>query len=107
MPARSENSCSLVPGIAVTAHRADAVCRRRSHTMASTTADTGSIYGSTLGSRVRELRRERGLTQEQLAGDRCTKEYVSQIERGVARPTQATIHWLAARLEADAEYLAT
>jgi tetratricopeptide (TPR) repeat protein len=75
--------------------------------MASTTADTGLTYGSTLGGRVRDLRRERGLTQEQLAGDRCTKEYVSQIERGVARPTQATILWLAEQLDADAEYLAT
>src|SRR3954451_15379162 len=75
--------------------------------MSATTAETGSAYSSTLGSRVRELRRERGLTQEQVAGDRCTKEYVSQIERGVARPTAATIRWLAERLDADPEVLAT
>ena len=75
--------------------------------MSATTAETGPAYGATLGIRVRELRRERGLTQEELAGERCTKEYVSQIERGVARPTRATILWLAARLGTEPEYLET
>ena len=41
----------------------------------------------TLGGRVRQLRIARGLTQTDLAGDRFSKEYVSQIERGKTRPT--------------------
>ncbi|MGH3023395.1 MAG: helix-turn-helix domain-containing protein [Gaiellaceae bacterium] len=58
-----------------------------------------------LGERVRQLRIARGLTQTDLAGDRCSKEYVSQIERGKTRPTADTIEWLAARLGVDATFL--
>src|SRR5439155_7910816 len=36
-----------------------------------------------------------GLTQTELAGERFSKEYVSQIERGKTRPTGDTIAWLA------------
>ena len=60
-----------------------------------------------LGERVRQLRSAAGLTQSDLAGDRCSKEYVSQIERGKTRPTRETIEWLAARLGVDAGFLAS
>ncbi len=46
------------------------------------------------------------MTQTDLAGDRFSKEYVSQIERGKTRPTPETIQWLAARLGVDDGYLA-
>ena len=59
-----------------------------------------------LGERVRQLRVAAGLTQGELAGDRCSKEYVSQIERGKTRPTTETIEWLAQRLNVDASFLA-
>ena len=59
-----------------------------------------------LGERVRQLRVAAGLTQSELAGERFSKEYVSQIERGKTRPTQETIEWLAARLGVDATFLA-
>jgi tetratricopeptide (TPR) repeat protein len=59
----------------------------------------------TLGDRVRQLRIARGLTQTDLAGDRFSKEYVSQIERGKTRPTAETIGWLASRLGVDATFL--
>jgi tetratricopeptide (TPR) repeat protein len=59
-----------------------------------------------LGERLRQLRVSVGLTQSELAGDRFSKEYVSQIERGKTRPTQETIEWLAARLGVDAGFLA-
>src|SRR6476659_10307290 len=54
--------------------------------------------GVRLGERLRQLRVAAGLTQTELAGDRCSKEYVSQIERGKTRPTTETIEWLADRL---------
>ncbi len=60
-----------------------------------------------LGERVRALRIAAGMTQTELAGDRCSKEYVSQIERGKTRPTDATVAWLADRLGADPSYLAS
>jgi tetratricopeptide (TPR) repeat protein len=46
------------------------------------------------------------MTQTDLAGDRFSKEYVSQIERGKTRPTAETIHWLAERLGVDPGFLA-
>ncbi len=58
-----------------------------------------------LGDRVRQLRIARGLTQTDLAGDRCSKEYVSQIERGKTRPTAETIEWLAGQLGVDTTFL--
>jgi tetratricopeptide (TPR) repeat protein len=58
-----------------------------------------------LGERVRQLRVAAGLTQTQLAGDRFSKEYISQIERGKTKPTVETIEWLALRLGVDSTFL--
>ena len=62
--------------------------------------------GLRLGERLRQLRVAGGMTQTELAGDRFSKEYVSQIERGKTRPTPETVRWLADRLGVDAGYLA-
>jgi tetratricopeptide (TPR) repeat protein len=70
----------------------------------SATSVTGSA--TRLGDRLRSLRLTAGLTQTELAGDRFSKEYVSQIERGKTRPTAETIEWLASRLGVDASFLA-
>src|SRR3712207_5433355 len=59
-----------------------------------------------LGERLRQLRVAAGMTQSELAGERFSKEYVSQIERGKTRPTTETIDWLAQRLGVDAGFLA-
>jgi tetratricopeptide (TPR) repeat protein len=58
-----------------------------------------------LGERLRHLRVAAGMTQTDLAGDRFSKEYVSQIERGKTRPTRETVEWLALRLGVDPNYL--
>jgi tetratricopeptide (TPR) repeat protein len=63
--------------------------------------------GSRLGDRVRQLRVSAGLTQSELARERFSKEYISQIERGKTRPTQETIEWLASQLGVDATFLAS
>ena len=73
---------------------------------ASRTARRTSPEGLRLGERLRQLRVAAGLTQTELAGDRFSKEYVSQIERGKTRPTEGTIEWLADRLGVDAGFLA-
>ncbi|HZS31306.1 MAG TPA: tetratricopeptide repeat protein [Gaiellaceae bacterium] len=65
------------------------------------------IPEAALGQRLRQLRAAAGLTQSDLAGDRFSKEYLSQIERGKTRPTRETIEWLAAQLGVDAGYLAS
>src|ERR671922_2349970 len=62
---------------------------------------------SGLGTRVRQLRVAAGLTQSELAGDRVSKEYVSQIERGKTRPTRETLAWIGERLGVGVSYLET
>src|SRR5881275_527289 len=73
---------------------------------ASRTTAAPSRPGTRLGERLRQLRVAAGLTQSELAGERFSKEYVSQIERGKTRPTTETIEWLAVRLGCDAGFLA-
>ncbi len=63
--------------------------------------------GARLGDRLRLLRVAAGLTQTELAGDRFSKEYVSQIERSKTRPTAETVEWLAQRLGVDPSFLAS
>src|SRR5688572_4059259 len=74
----------------------------------SRTATPGPTRSAALGlaERLRQLRVAAGMTQSELAGERFSKEYVSQIERGKTRPTRETIDWLAARLGVDAGFLA-
>ena len=62
---------------------------------------------ATLGQRLRQARVARGLTQSELAENRFSKQYVSQLERDQLRPTAATLEWLAERLGVDASYLDT
>jgi transcriptional regulator with XRE-family HTH domain len=62
---------------------------------------------SGLGTRLRQLRVAAGLTQSELAGDRVSKEYVSQIERGKTRPTREMLAWIGERLGVDVSYLET
>src|SRR6266576_1874010 len=72
----------------------------------STSPNGGASSGLRVGERLRQLRVASGLTQSELAGDRFSKEYVSQIERGKTRPPRETVEWLAARLGVDPGFLA-
>src|SRR5437868_9750586 len=74
---------------------------------ASTTRPAAAPRIPRLGERLRQLRVAGGLTQTDLAGDRFSKEYISQIERGKTRPTTETVDWLALRLGVDAGFLAS
>ena len=69
------------------------------------TRTAGQLGAARLGERVRQLRVAAGMTQSDLAGERFSKEYVSQIERGKTRPTRETVEWLAARLGVDPSFL--
>src|SRR5207342_1698399 len=73
--------------------------------LSAQTQAPASPAGARLGERLRQLRVAAGLTQSDLAGERFSKEYVSQIERGKTRPTRETVEWLAARLGVDAAFL--
>jgi len=51
-----------------------------------------------IGQRLRQARLAAGLTQQQLAGDRYTKAYISALENGIAKPSMAALNYLAPRL---------
>ncbi len=52
-----------------------------------------------LGEKLRHARKEAGLSQRQLCGDFITRNMLSQIEHGTARPSVDTLRYLAGRLE--------
>jgi len=54
---------------------------------------------------VRECRRAAGLTQTELAGQRFSKEYISQIERGKTSPSDEALAWIAQHLQTDVGFL--
>lgn len=59
-----------------------------------------------LGKRIRELRLEQGLTQEELAGAaELSVSYLSHIERGVKKASLATVIQLAAVLQTSVDSL--
>lgn len=51
-----------------------------------------------IGTRLRAARARAGLTQQQVAGDRYTKAYVSALENGLIKPSMAALRYLAVRL---------
>jgi tetratricopeptide (TPR) repeat protein len=57
-----------------------------------------------IGNRLREARHRAGLTQQQLAGERYTKAYVSALETGIARPSMVALSYLSERLGLPASH---
>lgn len=51
-----------------------------------------------LGEKLKIARLEAGLSQRQLCGEEITRNMLSQIEHGTARPSMDTLRYLAARL---------
>ena len=51
-----------------------------------------------IGARIKRARLHAGLTQQQLAGERYTKAYVSALENGLAKPSMAALTFLTERL---------
>lgn len=57
-----------------------------------------------LGQRLKQARLEKGLSQRQLCGEEITRNMLSQIENGSARPSMATLGYLARQLEKPISY---
>lgn len=57
-----------------------------------------------LGEKLLRARQEAGLSQRQLCGDVITRNMLSQIEHGTARPSMDTLRYLAFRLEKPVSY---
>jgi len=60
-----------------------------------------------IGARIRAARQAAGLTQQELAGDRYTKAYISALELGHAKPSMAALDYLAPRLGTTPDRLLT
>lgn len=57
-----------------------------------------------LGARLKAARIEAGLSQRQLCGEKITRNMLSQIENGSARPSMDTLRYLAGRLGKPVSY---
>ena len=76
--------------------------------MGTTEVQPGTIAApSGVAQRLRTLRKHAGLTQTELAGERFSKEYISQIELGKTRPSAEALEYLAARRDVDPLFLET
>ncbi len=60
-----------------------------------------------IGARIKELRRKRGLTQQQLAEPHYTHAYISSIESGRRTPSVQAIERLAQKLAVDPDEIRT
>ncbi|MFF8958210.1 tetratricopeptide repeat protein [Streptomyces sp. NPDC014894] len=60
-----------------------------------------------IGRRMRRLRKQRGLTQRQLASPSYTPAYVSTLESGKVRPSETALRFFAERLGSSVEELTT
>ncbi len=57
-----------------------------------------------LGQLLKQARLEAGLSQRQLCGDTITRNMLSQIENGAARPSMDTLRYLAGKLNRPVSY---
>ena len=57
-----------------------------------------------LGGKILQARKEAGLSQRQLCGDVITRNMLSQIEHGTAKPSMETLKYLASRLGKPMSY---
>ena len=62
---------------------------------------------SAAGDRIRSLRRERRLSQHDIASPGVTYTYISRIEAGTRRPSVRALRTLATKLDASAYWLET
>ena len=65
---------------------------------AATQSRTRDPLSLRVGGRIREARASAGLTQQQLAGERYTKAYISALENGLIKPSVTALDYLAGRL---------
>lgn len=56
------------------------------------------------GALIRQMRRQRNLTQTALGGDRYSKSYVSAVEKNTIRPSLTALQFFAEQLEQRSDY---
>ena len=67
--------------------------------------DASKIKELSLGKKIRQLRIERKITQQELVGDFITRNMLSQIENDVATPSIKTLQYIADNLEVPLSFL--
>lgn len=68
---------------------------------------TDALPDRDTGKRIATLRRERGITQRELATEHVSYAYISRIESGERQPSWPALIRLAEKLETTALYLGT
>lgn len=58
-----------------------------------------------MGDRIRRLRLERGLTQEQLGEPELSESFISMVENGKRQPSREALEHIAGRLETEVDHL--
>ena len=58
-----------------------------------------------LGTKIKQLRKSKKMTQAALVGDKITRNMLSGIENGVANPSISTLNYLADKLGVSVGYL--
>lgn len=65
----------------------------------------GRVRNAKLGERIRELRKERGLSLQTVGGEDFSRAFLSQVELGRSQPSTRVLRIIADRLGAPVEYL--
>ena len=60
---------------------------------------------STLGEKIKQTRKMRGMTQASIAGEKITRNMLSCIENGTANPSLDTLEYIADKLSVPTEFL--
>jgi transcriptional regulator with XRE-family HTH domain len=68
----------------------------------TTNSKTQIIRG--IGARVKAMRLEKGLTQQEVAAPHLTRGFISQVENGLIMPSVASLHIIAAKLGKPADW---
>ncbi len=71
---------------------------RRPRELTAEATRANAAIANRIGARLKQARLGAGLTQQQLAGERYTKAYVSALENGLVRPSMAALEFFATSL---------
>lgn len=61
--------------------------------------------GNILGEKIKKIRKDKKLTQKDIAGEKMTRNMISQIENGIASPSLSALKFIADKLEVPPAYL--
>jgi len=59
---------------------------------------------SAVGEKIKELRKQMGLSQKELSHNICTQAQISKIEKGEVLPLSSTLYLISKRLGVDVNY---